>query len=89
MCLAKTHEIYDGKAIEHRVLPELKKLRELNRNEKVNLLILNIYNRIAKRMPIPIIGSNFLPSLIPMLTNPAITAKEYTSYISLVERLMA
>ena len=70
------------------VLPALEKMRKQARTPVINMIILNIYEKIATSLGSQIIAIKILPQLIPLLGDDSLSKGEHLAYRNTIQSLV-
>eukprot|EP01017_Pseudomicrothorax_dubius_P013364 TRINITY_DN1584_c0_g2_i1.p1 TRINITY_DN1584_c0_g2~~TRINITY_DN1584_c0_g2_i1.p1 ORF type:complete len:960 (-),score=147.21 TRINITY_DN1584_c0_g2_i1:2958-5837(-) len=84
ICLLHIHSLVDKTAMNEHVLMTLEKVRRLPNTSQINSLVLTIYQLGAKSLPVDVLASKLLASMVPVLVDPTINKRDFFAYYNTI-----
>jgi hypothetical protein len=78
----------DQQTMKDKILKTFEKIRATETDPQVCMLMLKVYEQMAKTLGVEEIGLKILPGIIPMLISGTFTRTQFTEMISSVRRLL-
>jgi hypothetical protein len=80
IALRKIVKMLDTQTITSIVLPNLDAARKLGTDPFINAITVSIYTILSKNLPLEIISTKLLPTLLHYLNDPNITSQDFSMY---------
>lgn len=80
--------LLDTQTVSLSILPSIEGARKAGSDGFVNAITMHIYKRLGDSLPVQIISTKILPTLVPYLTEPSINRSEFLSFKGLIIKMI-
>lgn len=74
--------------IANQILVGLQQCRKAGTDGFINAITISIYTSLAKHLPIDIIGSRIIPTLLPYMVDPTVNKGDFMMYKSTLMNML-
>lgn len=81
-------QLIDNQTVTLSVLPGLEAARKAGSDAFVNAIITHMHKKLGESLPIDVLSSKILPTLLPYLTDPSLSRSEFLQFKSLIFQMI-